>query len=120
MCSSKVCQSVLRSVSSLSLLLISRSVILAHPKWGNLEFLRDPANYGDIPSDLYYNQDVVINVWHTKKKETFTQSLVVISSAFNFFPLSSVFSFLTGSWRERVYLAVGLSSLSNPTFSNLT
>ncbi len=29
---------------------------------GDLQILRGAANYGDIPSDLYYNHVIIINV----------------------------------------------------------
>lgn len=46
---------------------------------GALERPRGAANYGDIPSDLYYNQAVVIHadteICSVLFGETFTQSL---------------------------------------------
>lgn len=104
-----------------SLPLISRSVILAHPKWGTWRYpwvllimgtSHQVCTITTMPSSTLTQKSAPF-------QETFTQSLIVISAAFNFFPLFSVFSRLTGLQSECVYLAVSLSSLSNPTFSNL-
>lgn len=85
-----------------SLPLISRSTI-----WG-------AANYGDIPSGLYYNHAAVTHVdteiCTVLFRETVTPVVLVCSASSIFLRLQS----------ELIYLAVSLSSLSHPAVSELT
>lgn len=90
---------------------------------GDWEIPNGTANYGDIPSGLYYNHIVVIHVDTEIStvlfEETFTQSRIVL------FCLASILfsndaSDQTSLQSECVYLPVRLSSLSYPTLSKLS
>lgn len=85
---------------------------------GDLELPRGAANYGDIPSGLYYNHTAVIHVdteiCPALFRETVTQSFTVLVAA-------SVTSNQTSLQSTFMYLAVScLSSLSHPPLSRHT